>query len=333
MKKVKYKLLLLIFIFIPINGYALELPEVNSKNVIVYDLTSDTLIAEKNSQEPVKIASLTKIMTVITAIENIEDLDKMIMIEPYMLENIYWNASVAGLSNYDQVTYRDLLYAAILPSGADATNVLAYSICGNVSSFVNKMNELAAKIGMQNTHFINTTGLDEEGEYSTAEDVLIMLKYALNNETFKEVYTTKEFTLSNGLKVTSTLKSYQERTKLDLFRIIGSKTGNTDQAGLCMSALFLYDNHEILIITLNAERVGNNFYHLIDTQNIMAYIDYHYEIPKQEIIIPVTKINEQITKISSYHLEVTIGIGISFLVIFICFIKKRKKKKKRTFKK
>ena len=109
------KILLLLICCFPISVNALDMPEINSKVAIVYDMDADTIILDKNSREVHSIASLTKIMTVLTAIENIDDLSASVTITSKMLAGIYWNASVAGLKVGDIVTYRDLLYAAILP--------------------------------------------------------------------------------------------------------------------------------------------------------------------------------------------------------------------------
>ena len=169
-----------ILLLVPINVFALSLPDLYSNNVLIYDLENNEVLLEKNSNEKVSIASLTKIMTTITAIENISDVNEEITLTSKMINSVPWYASKAGLKVGDVVTYKDLLYASIIPSGADATYSLALSISGSVEDFVSKMNELASKLELKNTHFVNVTGLDEEGHYSSANDILIMLKYALN---------------------------------------------------------------------------------------------------------------------------------------------------------
>lgn len=276
------KIALFLFCFFPIYAFALEIPNLNSEAVIVYDMDADTVIFDKNSQNVHSIASLTKIMTVLTAIENIDDFSTNVTITNEMLAGIYWNASVAGLKVGDIVTYRDLLYAAILPSGADATQVLAYTVSGSVDTFVYKMNEL--KIGVKNTHYVNTTGLDQDGAYSTAYDQMLILDYALQNSMFKEVYTTKEYTLTNGLKVEASVQKYNQVLNLDTSKIIGSKTGNTDLAGLCMSALFYHEDHEMILITLGAERIDDLPYNLIDTLTIIDTVNQNYEIPVNDVV-------------------------------------------------
>lgn len=272
----KIVLFILCFFTFTINVFALDDPTLYSKNYCLYDLTDDKMIYEKNIQERTNIASLTKIMTTITAIEKINNLDDYVTITSEMLSNIKYDASLAGLKIGDKLTYKDLLYASILPSGADATQALAYSLSGSINSFVNDMNTLAKKIGMESSNFVNVTGLDIDNHYSTVSDLLKMLQYALKNETFKTIYTTKSYTLSNGLVVDATVKKYNNLMKLDISRIIGSKTGYTNKAGLCISSIFESNNHEFIFISTNAEFIYGNYYNLKDNLNIINFMDKNY---------------------------------------------------------
>ena len=309
------KIALFLFCFFPIYAFALEIPNLNSEAVIVYDMDADTVIFDKNSQNVHSIASLTKIMTVLTAIENIDDFSTNVTITNEMLAGIYWNASVAGLKVGDIVTYRDLLYAAILPSGADATQVLAYTVSGSVDTFVYKMNELAKKIGVKNTHYVNTTGLDQDGAYSTAYDQMLILDYALQNSMFKEVYTTKEYTLTNGLKVEASVQKYNQVLNLDTSKIIGSKTGNTDLAGLCMSALFYHEDHEMILITLGAERIDDLPYNLIDTLTIIDTVNQNYEIPVNDVVTTESVFLEK-EEIETFN----IPYDVVFVLVVVLFL-------------
>lgn len=272
----KIVLFILCFFTFIINVFALDDPTLYSKNYCLYDLTDDKMIYEKNIQERTNIASLTKIMTTITAIEKINNLDDYVTITSEMLSNIKYDASLAGLKIGDKLTYKDLLYASILPSGADATQALAYSLSGSINNFVNDMNTLAKKIGMESSNFVNVTGLDIDNHYSTVSDLLKMLQYALRNETFKTIYTTKSYTLSNGLVVDATVKKYNNLMKLDVSRIIGSKTGYTNKAGLCISSIFESNNHEFIFISTNAEFIYGNYYNLKDNLNIINFMDKNY---------------------------------------------------------
>ena len=314
-------ILLILVCFLPISVYALDMPDINSEAAIVYDVDEDTVILEKNSEEVRSIASLTKIMTVLTAIENIDDFSETITITREMLYGIYYNASVAGLKVGDTVTYLDLLYAAILPSGADATQVLAYTISGNVDTFVAKMNELALKIGALNTHYVNTTGLDQDGAYSTISDQLLILTYALKNPTLRMIFTTKNYTLTNGLAVESTVNMYNRVLNLDISKIIGSKTGNTNDAGLCIAALFYHEDHEMLLITLGAERIDDVPYNLIDALTLIDTVNTSYVIPVEEISVE----NDVQTSSITIHYE-TIVIIVVFLFLVVAFFCRRVKK-------
>ena len=303
MKKI---LLLIILLLFPIYTNALTYPNLHYKSALIYDMTDNKLLNELNTKEQRSIASLTKIVTTITALESIDDLTDEVTITNSMLSKVRWDASIAGLKAGETYTYEDLLYASILPSGADATISLAISTSGSIDNFVKKMNELTDRIGMTNSNFVNVHGLDEKGHYSTAEDIHKLLMYCLKNPKFKEIYTTKEYQLSTGKIVKSTVKTTGNRIGKDTSRILGSKTGFTLGAGLCMSAIINSDNHEILIITLGATPNTGNTYHVLDTLELINFIDDSYNIEtisKKDtklISIPVS-----LSKIDTYDIKTT----------------------------
>ncbi len=276
MKKIVY-LILTIILTVPLSIRALEINGLHSKNVIIYNLDEDKVIYEKNSEEITSIASLTKIMTTIVSIEKIENLDEKVTITEKMLANVPWDASVAGLQVGDTLTYKDLLYASMLPSGADATDSLAVSLFGSIDEMVNRMNSKADELGLENTSFVNTTGYDANGHHSTAKDILTLLKYALENETFKEIYTTKTYTTSNNLKLNSTVVDFNKKYNYDLSYIQGSKTGYTDEAGQCLAALSKVDDTNIITITINAPYVSGSARHLIDITKLHDTLEENYE--------------------------------------------------------
>lgn len=301
MKKI---IILIIILLFPISVYALEYPKLDSKSVEVYDITDKKVLYEKNSNEISSIASLTKIATIITAIENIENLDQNIIITNDILKTVNKEASKAGLKAGDQLTYKDLLYASMLPSGADATNAIAILSSGSIGNFTNKMNNLAGKLGLAKTNFVNVTGLDETNNYSTADNVTKLLTYALKNPIFKKIYNTKSYTLSNGLTIRSTLTSNYYNSNYDITKIVGSKTGYTKNAGYCLSSLSNINNHEILIISLKAKKEDNNFYHIIDTVTLINYIEKNY---KERILIKknthIKNIKVNLSNIDNYEVK------------------------------
>lgn len=281
----KKYILLFILLLIPVNVFAVDLVKTNSKSVMVYDLTEDKLLYDRNGEEERQIASLTKIMTAILAIEKIEgdrtkyDFKQKVTITKQMLSNYQWDASVAGLKVGDMVTYEDLLYGTILPSGADAAQALAYSLSGSRENFVKEMNEKAKAIGLKHTKFVNVHGLDKYEKtkpYSTAEDVLTLLKYAMKNEYFKNVFTHKYWNMSNGLEVYTTLNFYSQKYGYDVSGIVGSKTGMTDLAGTCITGYFISNGHFYLYVSLGATYSQTAGYHILDLLNVKNFLNENY---------------------------------------------------------
>jgi serine-type D-Ala-D-Ala carboxypeptidase (penicillin-binding protein 5/6) len=158
-KKILFIIIILMcFITVPVKAL-----NVNSKNVVLYKLDTKEKIFGLKSNEKVSIASLTKIMTVIVAIENIKDQNQEITITNDMLKGLAeQEAYVVGLKEGQKVTYKDLLYATLIASGADATNALAIGISGSTSKYVKLMNQKAKDLGLNNTSFANPIGLDDK---------------------------------------------------------------------------------------------------------------------------------------------------------------------------
>ncbi len=266
----------ILFLFNLKSVYAENL-EFDSKYVIIYNMDTGEMLYEHNSNQVTSIASLTKIMTCIVAIENIENLDNRVTLSRNVFTGLVEaQASVAGFKYGDNVSYRDLLMGAMLPSGADATRALALNISGSEEEFVKLMNKKAQELNLSNTHFANTTGLEEAGHYSTVQDIATLLIYALENETFKEIYTTREYTTTNNLKFSSTLKKISNGYTIDVSHIKGSKTGYTDEAGLCMSSISNYSDVNYLLVTAGADYHGNTPRQLLDAIKIYSYFDENY---------------------------------------------------------
>lgn len=303
------KLLLFILLLIPASIYALELPDTYSDIVLIYDLTDDQVLLEKDSTKKSNIASLTKIMTTITALELNDNLSKKVTITEAMLNGIPWDASIAHLTVGTTYTFEDLLYASILPSGADATQSIAVSTSGSVANFVKEMNNLAKRIGVTNTNFVNVTGLDVENHYSNAQDVMKILKYALSNPTFKKIYCTKEYLLSNNQKVESTIYMYTRKINIDVSKIKGSKTGYTSKAGTCISVLTNIYDHEIVIITLHAPYSTTDAYNLRDAVKLINFIEDNYSyVPIVEKDSLVKTLSVELSKVDSYDIKASSNI-------------------------
>lgn len=286
MKKIIFTILLLFPIFVS----ALE---INSKHAILYNLNEDKIIFEKNSNEITSIASLTKIMTTIVAIENIENLDAKVTITERDFNGLY-DASLAGFEVGDEVTYRDLLYGTMLPGGAEASQALANNISGSVNVFAGLMNEKAKELGMKNTHFVNTSGLDVNNHYSTVYDVAVLLKYCLNNKTFKTIFESTSYKTSNGeLTLYSTFRYTAIKFNYKSDYILGAKTGYTDDAGKCLASIAYDQNNDILylLVTTGANTSTDDAYHIKDATNIYTYYFENYGyvnlVDKNELLVSI----------------------------------------------
>ena len=267
MKKI---ILIVISLFSILNVQALNTLEINSNNAILYNLNDNSVIYKKNSEEKVQIASLTKIVTAITVIENVEDLNTQVIINSEMLQGLEGYAK-AGFKIGDKLTYLDLLYALMLPSAADAAQALAISTSGSIEEFANLMNAQIEKIGVTNSKFDNPVGMDSNNNYSTASDLAQILMYSLENETFKTIFNTNSYTIENlNMTVKKTLSSYNTDTSI----IKGAKTGYTDDAGRCLASTSTIENVNYLLITLGAD--SNTINHIQDTLNIYEYYSNNY---------------------------------------------------------
>ena len=291
---IKRTIFFLLLIVIPIfNVYAKDF-SVTANNIILYNLNDDSIIYEKNSEERVSIASITKIMTALVALENIDDLSDTVIIT----ENDFAYTSgysKAGFSVGDTVTYEDLLYGILLPSGAEAVNSAVNNTLG-LNKFVKEMNNLAKRIGMNNTSFSNPIGKDSDTNYSTANDVAIMLKYALNNPQFKKIFTTKEYEATNGLKLQSTLMPYKDILNINL--IDGSKSGFTRDAGRCLASITTLNDVPYLLVVLDSS-LDNNYSAVSDSITIYEYYSNNYSyqtILNKDLVIDTIPINYSKTK-------------------------------------
>ena len=264
-----------------------------SDHVLLIRLEDFEILGEFQGSDSIYPASLTKIMTTILAIEALDNFDEEIYIQPAWIQKLCdKNASMAGFVAGEAVCVRDLLYATLLPSGADAAVALACRVSGSEEAFTGLMNEKARSLGMGQTHFANATGLHDDTHVTTLKDMALLVDYALDNAIFRRVFTTHEYQTAptpehaNGIYFESTLfgkmdeVSTADNSSVDTQGcmaghgwILGGKTGYTPQAGLCLASLAQIDDKEYLLLTAGAcGDTTTRPYHILDAVEIYEHI-------------------------------------------------------------
>lgn len=221
-----------------------DIPETNdADSVIVIRKSDNKIIAQRNPHKVIHPASTLKIMTLLTAVDYITDYNdtftmSLKITDPLFIEK----ASMAGFLRDESITMTDLIYGMILPSGAEAAMGLAVKIAGSEEAFVELMNQKAKRMGLENSHFANVTGLHHEENYSTAYDMAVIIDHAYQNEFCRKVLSTFKYTTSEteqnpkGIELKSTLFSHMYGTEPETATILGGKTGFVNEAGYCIAS-------------------------------------------------------------------------------------------------
>ena len=271
MRKIWIFIFLILFIPIRVYGEELNLAE-NAKSAILIEASTGEILYQKNANERLAPASMTKIMSLILIMENIEN------------GNLKWNdivvvsknaSSMGGsqifLETNEMMTVEDLVKGICIASGNDATVALAEKIAGTEKAFVKLMNDKAKSLGLRNTNFMNSTGLDTEGHYSSAHDMSVMARELVRHEKileFSSIYedylrknTAKKFWLVNTNKL---VKFYSY--------IDGLKTGYTGNAGYCLTATGMKNDMRLISVVMGEENTDNR------TTDTLAMLDYGFNM-------------------------------------------------------
>ncbi|MCL2547183.1 MAG: D-alanyl-D-alanine carboxypeptidase [Oscillospiraceae bacterium] len=254
---------------------AVTLPETTAGYVILVETTSGRILFEHNADEPAYPASLTKIMTVMLALENL-DLDQVLTVSNTALQNLspYGSHARPRLIEYEQLTVRNLLYSAMLVSANEACNVLAEAVAGSVEAFVDMMNARAREIGANNTNFTNAHGLHDIAQVTTARDMYLITMEARRLPMFlqmayTEIHELPPTNMHDQSRVwvnTNALIRRQHNHRPEAFYAParGVKTGFTTPAGHCLVSLATLGGLEQLLVVMDAgltdENVGRHFF-------------------------------------------------------------------------
>lgn len=230
--------------------------KVKSAYISLVDIDSHEIIAGRQYDAKIYPASMTKVMTLIIAVENIRDMNDTFTMTTELIDPLVrGNASRAGFDPGEKVTANDLLYGLILPSGADAAQALARMIAGSEEEYAGLMNAKCAEIGLKNTHFANTSGLYDADQYTTPVEMGMIMEYAMQNELCAKVLSTYQYTTApspqhpGGIALTSTMFSRMYGTEAEGVTITAGKTGYITESGNCLVSYAVKGDKHYVCVT------------------------------------------------------------------------------------
>lgn len=293
-KMYKYMLLLCVLVMLVIcvfpnsNIYYAKEDHVlaSAKAMVVLEGNTNKILYSHNKDQKLAMASLTKIITAIVAIENVENLDEMVKVAD---ESIGIEGTSIYLTKGEELTLKELLLGLMLASGNDSAMAIAYHVGGNEENFVKMMNEFVSKIGANNTSLNNPHGLDTDNHYTTAHDLAIITSYALKNEKFREIVSTKNAIISGNNQVEARYLKHKNKLLFSDENCIGVKTGFTDNAGRCLvHATKQADGMELITVLLNC----GPMFEEADRLNKLAVNNFEYvELIKPYNFVGTVNIN------------------------------------------
>lgn len=237
---------------------------------ILVDVDYGQVLYAQNPHAPMYPASITKVMTTLLTLEAADrgelSLEQVVTASQNLHTGIGEGASTADIRAGEQMRIIDLLYSAMLPSANEACNVLAEAVCGSVPAFVERMNQRAAELGMEDTHFSNTHGYHDNDHYTSAYDIALMCIEAMKHETFRTLAGARSYSLpatneheqrtvhsTNGL-----ITNWRTPTEYLYQYATGIKTGSTNEAGYCLASSAVKNGRYLIAVVLNAENPTEN---------------------------------------------------------------------------
>lgn len=290
---IKISLIFLILFYFLANTYYVNAENsiesavsLNSEAAILIENESGNILYEKNSSERLYPASTTKIMTAILAIENC-DLNETAEVSQGAVDSVPSGYTNAGLIPGEEFTVEELLYALMIASANEAANVLAEHISGSVEEFAVLMNEKAKELGCENTNFVNANGMHNENHYTTAQDLCTIAEYCFENETFREIIQTVNYTVpatelhsAEDRILTNTDALINPNSQYYYEYALGGKTGFTSQAGNCLVCFAEKDGIYLTAVLLNASSSVNRF---SDARNLLSF---GYDNFSNQVLVP-----------------------------------------------
>lgn len=233
--------------------------EVKAPYAVLMQADNSQILAGRSEDSLIYPASLTKVMTLIVAVEYMDRIpDTYTVQHDDIAPHIYAGASRAGFEEGETVPFEDLLYGLILPSGADAATAIANAVAGSEEAFASLMNVKCTQLGLTKTHFVNPSGLYDDAQVTTCSEMAMIMAYAMQNELCAKVLSTYQYTTTqtdknpDGLALTSTMFSRMYGNEVENVSIIAGKTGYTTEAGNCMVSYAIKNGIPYVCVTASS---------------------------------------------------------------------------------
>lgn len=257
--------------------------KIEAPNLFLAETNSDRIIYEREADEKIYPASITKLLTAILVVENCE-LDETVTVSENAVMSVPRGYVNANLQVGEEITVEDLLYVMLIPSANDAANALAEYVGGSIESFSTMMNTRAKELGCTGSNFTNPSGLHQEEHYTTCRDIYLISKEAISKEYIRKILEKTKYTLPQTNKYTGTSRIFTTTNYMKLKSLskyyrnycIGGKTGYTGEAKNCVVEYAQKDGIELVAIVMgeSAKVKGQKF---LDTIEMFEYVFENYE--------------------------------------------------------
>ena len=266
---------------------ALEVPQLNGQAAVLVDLDAGRVLYGYNMDDERAPASLTKVMTVLLALEAVDSgrvsLDEMIVAQDDCLEGLEEDSSTSGIAPGISISMKDLLYCALLQSANEACNIIGRYIAGSISGFVDQMNRKAEQLGCKHTHFVNTNGLPAENHYSSAYDQYLIFAEAMKHPLFMEISNVASYSadctavnngepIGNSNALINITSIYSNGGRYLYEGASGGKTGYTRAAGYCLISTAQRNGVRLLAVVMGCDGSLNaqvdDYYNFVDSRTL-----------------------------------------------------------------
>ena len=287
-------------LLLSVPAFASDVLSVSAESAVVINADDLSVVFGKNADERLPMASTTKIMTSLIALETGETEREIVLTD----EMVLVEGTSMGLKTGDRADLYTLVCGMLLASGNDAANAVAIALSGSVSAFCDEMNKRAVELGMNNTHFVTPSGLDGEGHYSTAYDMAKLGAAAIRNEDFLKICSSESLAVYYGNPPYRRILTNHNRLLKEFDGAIGVKTGFTKKSGRCLVSAAKRGGVTLVAVTLNAPDDWNDHKKLLE---------YGFEkVHSYPLDTDLTEVSVRVTGGNAGYIDVECGFEPSY---------------------